>query len=543
MYAFLVISAQLTYAHDLILYNGTIDQDGHHAQALLLRNHVITMIGANEDIKAHAHKGAHYIDLQGRRVIPGLVDSHIHAIRAGLNYIRHIDWGEVPSLGQALDLITQTAKKTDRAWLIVAGGWNTQQFTERRRPTLAEIERAAPGRLIFIQHAYNAVLMSSAALKELELTDDGHLPKGARFELDERGERTGWIIGASPAIISLFDLLPHGSFDQHIKGTQTFFRTLNSYGLTGVIDPGGHNLSLDEYDALFSLAHHHQLNLRIAYSAFAPRPHHELSDMEHISEVLKHNSTDLMRYNGWGENIDWGFYNNDTPTHQQIAYFEEIATRAARRGERVTLHWNNDASVHYVLDVYERINAKIPLAPLRWSIAHIHDASPMTIKRIKKLGIGWLVQNAGYFASAAWLNSKGDAATTTPALASALHMGIPMGGGTDADRVMIINPFVSMRWMVDARTIDGNIGRGPEERLTREEALRIYTAGSAWFSGDEKHRGALRKGYDADIAVLNQDYMTIALEAMPRLRSVLTIVNGNIVFADGPYKDLDPTQH
>lgn len=355
-----------------MITQGTKNQNTQ-PQALLIRNHKIAYIGSTQEIKARAHKNAQMVDLGRRRVIAGLVDSHIYAIRAGLNYMHHIDWGEVPRLSDALERITQAAQLTDTAWLIVAGGWNTQQFDERRRPTLSEIERAAPQRLIYIQHAYNVVLLSTAALRELNLTDDAHLPEGAHFERDVNGARTGWIIGKGPAIITLYDLLPHSSATQHIKGTQAFFRRLNSSGITGVIDPGGHNLSIDEYDGLFTLAKEHKLTLRINYSAFAPRPATEQSDLMRISHRLIHHQTKLLRYNGLGENIYWGFYNNNSPSPQQIKDFERIATWAARAGERVTLHWNNDASISHVLDVYERINKKFPLAPMRWSI---HPHSP-----------------------------------------------------------------------------------------------------------------------------------------------------------------------
>src|SRR6476660_10447709 len=167
----------------------------------------------------------------------------------------------------------------------------------------------------------------------------------------------------------------------------------------------------------------------------------------------------------------------------------------------MTQHWNNNRSVSHLLDVLERVDRETPIAPLRWSIAHLNDASPESLGRMKTLGVGWLMQNAMYFNGEAFLKARGnEAMRLTPPIMTALKLGIPIGGGTDAHRVMSYNPFVSLRWMVDGKTVGGIAMRGPDELLSRIEALRLYTQGSAWLTFDERTRGSLAGGQAADLA-------------------------------------------
>ena len=260
-----------------------------------------------------------------------------------------------------------------------------------------------------------------------------------------------------------------------------------------MIDPGGHNLAPEDYAALFHLWRKHELPLRVVYSIFAARPGKELEDFQATTQFLPMGfGDDWLRFNGIGECITWGMYNNDTPSEADKEAFYRVARWAAGQGLTLTVHWNNDRSVHHLLDVFERINREIPIAPLRWSIAHLHDASDASLQRMKALGVGWLMQDGLYFAATSYIVERGEVQMQrSPPIVSALRLGLTVGGGTDANRVMIENPFVSLRWMLDGLTVDGVETRGPKEIPSREEALRIYTEGSAWFAHDENRRGRL----------------------------------------------------
>jgi predicted amidohydrolase YtcJ len=316
---------------------------------------------------------------------------------------------------------------------------------------------------------------------------------------------------------------------------------LSSFGLTGVIDPGGHNLAPEDYAPLFQLWRQRKLPLRVVYSLFAPRPGKELEDFQAYTQLLPMGTgDDWLRFNGIGECITWGLYNNDTPSDADKEAFYRVARWAAVQGMTLTQHWNNDRSVHHLLDVFERVNSEVAIAPLRWSIAHLHDASDETLQRLSALGVGWLVQDGLYFAAPSYITERGEALMRrSPAIVTARRLGIPVGGGTDANRVMIENPFVSLRWMLDGLTVDGVETRGPKEIPGREEALRIYTHGSAWFAHDENRRGRLLPGMLADLAVLSDDFFSVPVSDIAKIKSLLTIVGGRIVYASGSFAGLD----
>jgi predicted amidohydrolase YtcJ len=128
----------------------------------------------------------------------------------------------------------------------------------------------------------------------------------------------------------------------------------------------------------------------------------------------------------------------------------------------------------------------------------------------------------------------------TPPIVSALKLALPVGGGTDANRVMISNPFVSLRWMLDGRTVDGIATRDAEQIPSREAALRLYTEGSAWFAHDDGRRGRLMPDMLADLAVLSEDYFSVPVARIAQIRSLLTMVGGRIVYAAGPFSERDP---
>jgi hypothetical protein len=196
--------------------------------------------------------------------------------------------------------------------------------------------------------------------------------------------------------------------------------------------------------------------------------------------------------------------------------------------------------VGHLLDLFERVNKEVPLAGLRWSIAHLNDASVHSLERMKALGVGWTVQDAMYFGGEAFQQSVGAAAARrAPPVETARQLGVVIGAGTDAHRVASYNPFTALQWFLDGKTVGGLALRGPEETPSRADALRFYTRGSAWFSRDEGSRGSLEVGKLADLAVLSKDYLTVPVEQVSSIESLLTMVGGKVVYAAGPFQNLE----
>jgi len=543
--AVLCASNAFAQAPDTVLVNGrvlTVDAQFSTREALAIRDGKILALGSSAEMRKLAGPRSRVIDLQGRTVIPGLIDSHLHAIRAAETFATEVNWIGAPTLADALGRIRDAARTMKPgAWLIVAGGWNVQQFKENRRPTQAELVAAAPNNPVYIQLGYGWAMLTPVALKALNISSDADVPGGGRLEKDASGKPTGAISGGQGAIIALFDKLPKPTFDEQVTGTKAFFRELNRLGLTGVVDPGGNNLAPEDYQAVFKVWREGRMTVRVAYTLCGQTPGSEFAELKNFVALMPQGfGDDMLRFNGLGERITAAMNNNPRPTDADKEQYYEIVKWAAQRGLSLTMHWNNDASVGQLLSIFERVNREVPIGGLRWSIAHLNDASPATLARMKALGVGWTVQDAMYFGGDGYVQQAGaEAARRVPPVNTGMKIGVPIGGGTDAHRVASYNPFTSLQWFLDGKTVGGVAIRGAEETPDRAAALRFYTLGSSWFSFDEKKRGSLEAGKLADLAVLSQDYMTVPLDQIHNTESLLTMVGGKVVYAAGPFQSLE----
>ena len=515
---------------DTILVNGkivTADAQSSVRSALAVREGRIAALGSDADIRKLAGPRTRTIDLQGRTVIPGLIDSHMHATRAALSFSTEVNWIGAASLADALNRLHQAALNArPGAWLIVVTPQATlDAFKEHRRPTQAELVAAAPDHPVYVQLGYGWAMMTPLALKTLNINSaDGSVTSN---------------------IIELFDRLPKPTFDEQVAGTKAFFRELNRLGITGVVDPGGNNVTPREYQALFKVWHDGDLTLRVAYSLCGITDGSEFAEYQNYLAMMPQGfGDDMLHFNGIGERITWAMNGiNGVPPETDKAKYYEIVRWAAQRGLTVTMHWNTDANVDHLLGIWERVNKEFPIAPLRWTIAHLNDASPQTLQRMKALGVGWTVQDALYNSSDDVLRREGaDKVRRQPPVLTGSKIGVAIGAGTDAHRVSTYNPFTVLQWFIDGKNAGGTALRGPDETPSRADALRFYTSGSAWVSHDERVRGSLEAGKLADLAVLSKDYMTVPVDQIGGIESLLTMVGGKVVYAAGPFQAFNATR-
>jgi len=340
---------------DTILVNGKIlsaDARFSTYAAAAIRDGKLGALGSDADIRKLAGNTTRVIDLGGRTVIPGLIDSHMHAIRAALSFSTEVNWIGARSLKEALGRITEASHTMKPgSWLIVAGGWNVDQFGEKRRPTQAELIAAAPDNPVYVQLAYGWVMMTPAGYQALHIAGESDLPNNGKFENDASGKPTGAVTGGQSAITGLFDKLPKPTFAEQVEGTRKFFRELNRLGMTGVVDPMGNNMSPREYEALFKVWRDRQLTVRVAYS-LSPWAGGNVGadvawkELQSSVQMLPMGfGDDMLHFNGLGESITAGMYNNDHPTEADKQQYYEIVKWAAERGLAVTQHWSRNVSV------------------------------------------------------------------------------------------------------------------------------------------------------------------------------------------------------
>ncbi len=541
---------------DLILYNGkatTLDRKQKEVSAIAIADGNVIATGNDDVIMKLAVTNTLTINLNKRRVIPGLNDSHTHLIRGGLNYNMELRWEGVPSIKLALEMLAKQADRTPPPqWVRVVGGWSEFQFLERRMPTLEEINKAAPHTPVFILHLYGRALLNQAAIRVLGINKNTPNPPGGIIEKDSKGNPTGLLI-AKPSALILYSTLAQGPKlpeEYQYNSTRHFMREMNRLGITSVIDAGGGGQNYpDDYKIIRKLHDKGEMTVRVAYNLFAQKKGEELADYKKWINMVKPGDGDgLLHMNGAGENLAWSaadFENFLEPrpdfTPVMEKELEDITRVLVENRWPFRIHATYDETIERFLNVFERVDLDIPFNDLRFIIDHAETISERNIERIKTLGGGIAVQHRMAFQGEYFVDRYGkDAAKTTPPISKMLEIGIPVGGGTDATRVASYNPFVSLYWMITGKTLGGMSIFDESNRLNRETALYLWTKGSSWFSGESDVKGAITSGEYADLAVLSADYMYVPEEEIKSIRSVLTIMNGKIVHASDEFLSFDP---
>lgn len=540
----------------LVLTNAkvtTLDRENPQAEAVAIRDGVFVAVGSEAEARAAAGAGATVIDARGRRLIPGLIDSHIHVIRGGLNYNMELRWDGVPSLSDAMAMLKRQAENTPPPqWVRVVGGFTEHQFAEKRLPTIEEINAAAPDTPVFILHLYDRALLNAAALRAVGYTRDTPNPPGGEIVRDAAGNPTGLLL-AQPNATILYATLAKGPKlppEYQLNSTRHFMRELNSLGVTSVIDAGGGFQNYpDDYEIIETLHRDGELTLRIAYNLFTQKPKEELKDFASWSTQVKPgDGDDSYRHNGAGEMLvysaadfeDFRVARPDMPPNME-SDLEPVIRLLAERRWPWRLHATYDQTIGRALDVFEKVNRDIPLQGLNWFFDHAETISDRNIDRIAALGGGIAVQHRMAYQGEYFVERYGARATErTPPIKRMMAAGLPVGAGTDATRVASYNPWVSLSWLVTSKTVGGLRLYPQANRLDRETALRLWTEANTWFSNEQGKKGRIKTGELADLALLSDDYFAVPEDEITGLRAVLTMLGGKVVHGEGDFADLAP---
>jgi predicted amidohydrolase YtcJ len=490
-----------------------------NAEAVAVGEGRILATGSNRELTELAGSGTEIIDVGGRRVIPGLIDSHLHLVRAGRTWDKEVRWDDLDTLDDGLSSLRDMAEKLGPGrWVGVMGGWHPNQFAERRTPTLDDLDATLPHNPVFVQRAYAEAFVNSRAISEMGWAESD-APEGR--------------VTAPAAMAALRSRLSVTDLDESMTGTQSLLRELNRLGLAGAIDASGFGITADSYDAFLKLFADGERGFRARFLLGAATPGSELSDIERWVSTRSPDSGDgFVRYLGAGEVLDYAAHDMEGLAPKDITdradALRETSEYLARYGWPVHLHSILDTSIGIVLDAWEKID--FDLSNLRWAICHADQIGPENLKRVQDLGVGVTVQNGmsmrGIDCAPTWST---ELVTQAPPLRSMLDLGIPVAAGTDGTVACAYNPWRCIAWMVTGESIDGAPPRVESERLNRDDALRLYTSAGAWFSFEEDSRGNLQPGSHADLAVLSADPLSVAEGEIGDIEAAMTIVGGAVV--------------
>ena len=396
---------------DLIVHNAkvtTLQRDGHEAQAFAARGEKIAAVGGEADIMGLVGANTRVVDTGGRRVIPGLNDSHFHLVRGARDYNLELRWDGLESLQRGLQMISEQAIRTPKGqWVRVAGGWSPYQFREKRMPTIAELNDAAPDTPVYVLFAYSEGLLNRAGVAALGGTPNTKPPEGGSFEFVDGGA----VLKKPAAAYTPIGMLPGLSAVDQVNSTQYFFRELNRFGLTSAIDAGGTNLPYpDDYEALARLAARPAFPIRVANLLFSQQPGAERQFYDKLSVEEKRNvSRAASRLNGYvfqgaGEVLVWTAADFEDfmaarpdLSPQMERDLADVTRLLAQKQWPIRQHATYDQSVSRILNVFEPIFKETGYRA-RWGIDHAETISPRNIARIKAMGGGIAVQNRMAFA-------------------------------------------------------------------------------------------------------------------------------------------------
>ena len=522
---------------DWILTNGqvlTVDADFNIVQAFAIKDDRILAVGSDDAIMALAGFGTERTDLAGRTVVPGLIDNHMHFVRATQQWYRHVRWDGINSRAQALELVKERARTLPEGeWVVVIGGWTFTQFHDNNALfTVAELDEVSPDIPVYIQEGYRRGFANSAALRAAGVTRNTVYPGRTSLVKDNAGNLTGEIVGGAMALVT--DHIPGVADDVWDMSLQQTVRSLNRMGLTTVYDVGGNSVTPAHYDSVKRAAANDDLSLRVFYSLNGQTGVGGGSADEIIA-ALQSLNPDLagLRFAqfGYGETVyrpmraqPWRVSQSD------LNRFKAIAIAAAENGWQLHEHSQRDEKIRDMLSVFEIVDQTHPVGELRWTIAHNDGISADSVLRAIDLGMVFAVHASRRNVSQERVRSAGEPGLHMPPIRTIHDLGGIWGLGSDATTVASPNPFHTLGWAVSGRSASGV--QTLVETVSREVALTAHTRTNAYILFREDDLGSLEPGKLADFVVLDRDYMTVPEAEIENLRSVMTVVAGEIAYSE-----------
>jgi predicted amidohydrolase YtcJ len=532
---------------DVVLYNGkivTVDPKFSIAQAVAIRGERFVAVGSNDDVRRTAGPATRAIDLGGRTVIPGLMDGHLHNAGGGPG----VDLSRVRTIDELFAAVAARVKTARPGELIVSNSdWHEAQLHEKRLPHLKEIDRIAPQNPVVLVRGGHEYIINSTAAQRWNITRSTPNPPGGEIGREPDGELNGELVDTARNLVQLpapAKLTP--------EAIERQLQLLNTVGLTSIRIPGSFQFGGDQlaaYRMFQQLKQEGRLTMRVNYLMRI----FDFSSVEKVKALIASwnvrpdEGDEWLRMGGMKTLVDGGFEGG----HMREPYAEpygrggkfkgiEVVPRSQyipvvlelnRLGWRVATHAVGDAAVDEVLDAYEAANRERSIKDRRWTIEHWFIAAPDQFPRARALGLAISAQDHLYLAapSVAKYWGRERAENITP-VRTFLDEGFLVAGGTDSP-VIPYNPFWAMYHFITRDTISDGV-YGAAQRITREDALRVYTINNARLTFEENLKGSIEAGKLADLVVLAADYLTIPEKQIESLKPVATMVGGRFVYMD-----------
>ena len=531
---------------ETILFNGkiiTVDRNFSYAQALAIASGKIVAVGTNDAIRNRAGARTRQIDLKGKTVIPGLADNHLHSVGGGPG----VDLSRVRTLPELLEAIQARVRASRPGDLIVSNSdWHEAQLQEQQLPLRRDLDKVSPDNPVVIVRGGHEYILNSRALRKWEIHENTPVPSGGGISRYADGTLNGELIDTAKALVKL-PPPPQQDLETRIRERQEDYRILNAAGLTSVRHPGG---PVEQYQFLQEMERRGLLTLRVNYLV-------RLGGVQKAEEVAARVASWNLKPDEGGEwlriwgiklGVDGGFEGGlmtepyEEPYGQGGAYkglqtvrevtHTEITKELARLGWRVATHAVGDAAIDQVLRAYEAANKVRPLAGRRWAIEHAFVPRLDHFPILNRLQVMISAQNHLYLAGPSlkkyWGEKRANWVTPMRAYLDNLSNKMAVSAGTDA-AVVPYPPLWVIYHFVTRDTISGGV-YGREQRIRREEALRLSTINHAYLNFEENLKGSLEPGKVADLVVLSDDIMTCPEERIRDMSVLLTMVGGKIVY-------------
>jgi len=527
-------------APDLVLTNGkiiTVDERFSIAQAVAIRGDRIVATGTNQEIGQLAGANTRRIDLKGKAVIPGLIDNHMHLLRAAATWAKELRFDGVDSRKQAVEMLRARVKAAAPGdWIYNIGGWAHQQFTDDPRAfTREELDQIAANNPVALQESYYQVFLNSKALTILKIEanapDPAEFVKGSILR-DASGKPTGVVRGDIAATRVVANKLPRVAPEQLEASSAALVRDMNRAGLTSFGVPG---CDADPLAIFEKWKAEGRLNVRVFCmgGAAAGNPDGVNRSIQQLAGMKLFQGDSYIDNVFFGESVysplhDPMFATKSNPTVEQLEAWRKIAMAIAQAGLPLHVHAELSGTIDAFLDQIEAVNKEHPIKNLRWTLAHINQINASQLERMKKLGMYAAVHPWAVINGAIMHDSFGDGAFDMPPLSTIENSGIMWGLGTDGTAANQTLPLTTLYFAVTGKMAGGT--KVIRQTISREDALIAHTRKNAYFVFQENNLGSIQAGKLADLVVLDRDYLTIPSDQIKDIKPVMTMVGGRIVY-------------